>query len=286
MPLIMTLGVAFLSIFKTIEPVAEDPTPRALEHFSYELLDQVQRQYVDGNGRVDYKGLKAAPGTLEAYYRLMAAYSPDSHPELFSTERDRLTYWINAYNAATLTAALVEYPITSVNDVKVSRLLFFMPSTSGFFYFRKLIFGGESYNLYNLENEVIRGRFSEPRIHFAINCASNGCPRLPQHAFTSDDLEKQLETEAFKFINEPRNLQIDHDQQVMHVSSILVWYEEDFLAWYRGKYPEENASLVNYLRLYLDPQRVIELDRAAGYEVRAIPYDWGLNDQALASPGL
>jgi hypothetical protein len=281
----MTLGVAFLTIFTTIEPLAEDPAHRPLEHFSHELLEQVQRQYVDDVGRVDYKGLKAAPGTLEAYYRLLATYSPDSHPNLFPGAHDRLTYWINAYNAATLTAALTEYPITSVTDVKAPRVAFFMPSTSGFFYFRKLIFGGESYNLYDLENEVIRGRFPEPRIHFAINCASNGCPRLPQHAFTSDDLEEQLESETRKFANEPRNLRIDHDQRVVHVSSILTWYEDDYLAWYRGKFPEKDATLMNYLRLYLVPERIIELNRATGYEVRAIPYDWGLNDQALAAPG-
>jgi hypothetical protein len=283
--MLMTLGVAFLTIFKTIEPAGDAPQAETAGPFSHELLDQVQQRYVNDEGRVDYRGLRADPEKLDTYYQLVATYSPDSHPELFPSEHDRLAYWINAYNAATLTAVLSEYPITSVSDVKAPRILFFAPDKSGFFYFRKLLFGGESYNLYNLEKEVIRGRFPEPRIHFAINCASNGCPRLPQRAFTSDQLEQQLETEARRFTNEPRNLRFDHEQQVLHVSSIFAWYEEDYVAWYREKYPEGDASLVNYLRLYLAEDRVAELDRAVDYEVRAMEYDWGLNDQALEATG-
>ena len=280
MPILMTLGVTFLTIFKTIEPAHDtQPTPPP-DFFSHGLLDHVLREYVDASGRVDYQGLQSDPGTLEAYYRLVATYSPDSHPQLFPTGNDRLAYWINAYNAATLTAVLSEYPISSVGDVKAPRVLFFLSSKSGFFYFRKLLFGGESYNLYNLEKDVIRG-FGEPRIHFAINCASNGCPRLPRYAFDGNNLDRQLDAETRRFVNEPRNLRFDHDEQVIHVSSILTWYEEDYLEWYRERYPEGDANLVNYLRLYLAEDRLAELDRAAGYEVRGMPYDWGLNDQAL-----
>ena len=281
MPMLMTLGIAFLTIFKTIEPAGDVPAAETPGPFSHELLNQVQHQYVDDDGRVDYSGLRAEPEKLDTYYKLVATYSPDSHPELFPSEHERLTYWINAYNAATLTAVLSEYPITSVSDVKAPRVLFFAPDKSGFFYFRKLLFGGESYNLYDVAKDVIRERFPEPRIHFAINCASNGCPRLPRRAFTSDQLEQQLETEARKFINEPRNLRFDHDQQVLHLSSIFTWYEEDYVAWYREEYPEGDASLVNYLRLYLAEDRLDELDRAVDYEIKALPYDWGLNDQAL-----
>lgn len=279
--MLMMLGISFLTIFKTIEPVADAPPAEAPKAFSHELLDQVLREYVNDEGRVDYQRLQAESEKLDTYYQLVATYSPDSHPELFKTEPERLAYWINAYNTATLTAVLAEYPITSVSDVESPGLLFFMPEQSGFFYFRELLFGGESYNLYNLEKEVIRGRFAEPRIHFAINCASNGCPRLPRRAFTGDDLEQQLEAEAREFVNEPRNLRFDHAGKVLHVSSVFTWYEADYLAWYRERYPEADASLLNYLRLYLAQDRLAELDRAADYEILALPYDWGLNDQAL-----
>lgn len=285
MPILITLGVAVLSIFKTIEPTG-DALAISGPPFYHELLDQVLSEYVNDAGRVDYLGLREDdPDRLATYYRLVATYSPDSHPQLFPGQDERLAYWINAYNAATLAAVLSEYPIATVSAVKPPRLLFFAPDKSGFFYFRKLLFGGETYNLYNLENEVIRGRFGgEPRIHFAINCASNGCPRLPRYAFTADQVEYQLEAETRKFINEPRNLRIDHDQKVLHLSSILTWYEEDYLEWYRERYPEQNATLVNYLRLHLDQSRIAELDRAIDYEIQAIPYDWGLNDQALTAP--
>ena len=281
MPTLMTLGVAFLTIFKTIQPADDAPPAETTRPFSHELLDQVQQRYVNEYGRVDYRGLQANSDQLDTYYRLVATYSPDSHPERFPSEHDRLAYWINAYNAATLTAVLSEYPIAGVSDVQAPRILFFIPEKSGFFYFRKLLFGGKSYNLYNLEKEVIRGRFPEPRIHFAINCASNGCPRLPRHAFAGDQLERQLETEARKFINEPRNVRFDHDQKVLHLSSIFTWYEEDYLTWYREKFPGQEAKLMNYLLLYLAEDRIGELDRAVDYDIQAMPYDWGLNDQAL-----
>ena len=152
----------------------------------------------------------------------------------------------------------------------------------GFFYFQKLVFGGLKINLYNLENEIIRKRFPDPRIHFAINCASGGCPRLPRTAFHVEDLEVELEREAAFFINEPRNYWIDSQTQTIHVSSILDWYREDFLGWMqRSQAHMGDSELLDYVRLYLHGEQRVELDqaKAAGYTVVPIPYDWSLNDQ-------
>ena len=177
----------------TIRP-AYGPTPaKPPSLFSHVAFDRVLERDVDARGRVDYPGLKQHEGDLDRYFRLLAAFSPDSTPEFFPTETARLAYWINGYNAAPIKTVLHYYPIESVLDVKRPTLLFFFPGKSGFFYFQRASFGGKRYSLYHLENKIIRDRFNEPRIHFALNCASTGCPVLPRKAFSAENLDAELE---------------------------------------------------------------------------------------------
>ena len=266
--------------FTSIPPEGDVTAPVVSGSFPHALLDSVQRRYVDGAGRVDYARLRDNPDNLDRYYRLLATYSPDSHSDLFPTEVSRLAYWINAYNAAVLKTVLEYYPIATVSDVEPPKLLFFMSDRSGFFYFQKLEFGGEEINLYDLEHDIVRKRFADPRIHFALNCASLGCPRLPQRAFSAENLEAELESETRRFVNEERNVRIDHEQQVIHLSSIFSWYDSDFLDWYGQRYPKPEPALLDYISLYLPSEKAAGLTASASYEIRVIPYDWGLNDQA------
>lgn len=250
--------------------------------FSHRLLDEVLMRYVDDEGRIDYGALQAAPQQLERYYGMIAAFSPDSHPDLFADEVSKKAYWINAYNAAVLMAVLQSYPITSVSDVSGPPLSGLLSDQIGFFYFQKLIFGGRKINLYNLEHEVIRERFPDPRIHFAINCASGGCPRLPASAFHADRLDGELHRETVRFVNEERNLRVDDDARVVHLSSIFVWYRDDFTNWLQSAQPDlAEPTLLDYVLAYVDVERApsVERARSEGYEIRAIPYDWSLNDQ-------
>ena len=262
-----------------IGPARNGPIVQPPAVFSHQLLDSLLATRVDDSGRVDYTALAREPDLLDGYYRLVAAYSPDSHPALFPDESSRLAYWINAYNAAVLKAVVTYYPIASVSDVKPPTLLFFLSDKSGFFYFQKLVFGGESMNLYNLEHDLIRPRFLDPRVHFALNCASGGCPRLPQRAFSAAALEAELDREARVFVNEDRNLRIDHGEKAIFISSIFSWYESDFVDWLRSEHPGEEPSLLAYARRYLAPPKLCDLERASDYELRVIPYDWSLNDQ-------
>lgn len=252
--------------------------------FSHRLLDDVLGRVVDHQGRVDYAGLQRDPADLDAYYALLARVSPDSHPHLFDGDAARLAYWINAYNAAVLKAVLTHYPITSVSDVAGPPLSGLFSEQIGFFYFQKLLFGGRKINLYDLEHEVIRGRFTDPRIHFAVNCASVGCPRLPTAAFRAERLTDDLQREAVRFLNEERNLRLDAPAKVVHLSSILVWYRDDYLAWLRERHPEiADPDLLDYVLLFLRGSRRSAVEEAAseGWQVQAIPYDWRLNDQRL-----
>jgi len=280
---LLTLLLSAVASCSTIPPANHSTEPLGSAGFSHELIDQVQQRFVDSRGRVDYAALQADPGTLDGYYELIAAHTPDTGPELFPDENSRLAFWINAYNMAVMKAVITHYPITSVSDVRPPPLLSLLSEQSGFFYFQRLIFGGETLNLYALEHKVIRERFPDPRIHFAINCASLGCPKLPTEAFQPERLQLQLERETRRFLNEERNLRVDDVARTVHLSSILSWYEEDFLDWYVREFPAvTDPTLLDYARLYTTGDRLAAIERAqaVNYEIIIEPYDWRLNDQA------
>ena len=257
-------------------------TPQ-LEHgpFPHEALDRVLQRFVDVQGRVDYQALQNDPADLELYYGLLAAYSPDSHPQFFPDRQSQLAYWINAYNAATLKAVLAHYPISGVAEVKAPALLFFMPDNSGFFYFLRPIFGGEQHSLYDLENDLIRPRFADPRVHFALNCASRGCPQLPRHAFSAQNIDAELDRETRKFLSEQRNFRVDYAERAVYLSSLFDWYREDYVQWLVAE-GATDPTLLDYVRRYLSLAKRSRLDECKDCELRFIPYDWGLNDQHRA----
>lgn len=248
--------------------------------FSQARFDRVLQRFVDDDGRVDYRKLKQDLRDLDQYYHLIATYSPDSHPDLFPSEDHKLAYWINAYNASAIKTVLTYYPISSVLDVKPPAVFFFLTDKSGFFVFQRLTYGGKTTSLYYLQNGVIRERFQEPRIHFALNCAALGCPRLPKKAFTGEDLQRQLDKETRKFLSEERNFKIDHEEKTIYLSSIFKWYEKDFLDGIQDRFPNRKGTLLDYVTRYLPAEKAYELNKAGDrYKIDFVPYDWGLNDQ-------
>jgi hypothetical protein len=255
--------------------------PSVGPEFSHAELDDVLSRFVDGQGLVDYQGLAKDPAALERYHLALSARSPDSDPDVFPTSEEQLAYWINAYNASALTTVIAYYPIRSVTEVSAPFPLGLVSDKLGFFVLQRITLGGEETNLYSLENSVIRGRFTEPRVHFALNCASRGCPRLPRRAFAAAELDEQLDGETRRFFAEERNLRIDHAERAVYLSSILDWYEDDFTDWLAARRPDRPATLLEYAALYAPPERADELARARDYEVRFVPYDWTLNDRAL-----
>jgi hypothetical protein len=264
-----------------IEPVSvPDEILAVPQVFSHHDFDRVLQRFVDHQGLVDYAGLKNDPQDLERYYLLLSTYSPDSHPSLFPTVESKLAYWINAYNAAVIKTVLTHYPISSVKDIKPPFPFFFLSNKSGFFVFHRVTFGGRTTNLYYLENGLIRERFIEPRVHFALNCAARSCPRLPKGAFTAEHLDEELDRVTRKFLAEERNLRIDDQEKTLLLSSIFKWYQDDFLNWYRRVFPDQRATLINYLTLYLSPEKVADFrEKSASYQMRFTPYDWRLNDK-------
>lgn len=210
----------------------------------------VLEKHVDEEGRVDYAGLRRERQRLERFVSLIGAVGPERRPELFPSREDRLAYWINAYNALVLFNVIERPSLRSVNDDKKS-----------FFYFTRFPLDGREINLYDLENDVIRRGFGEPRVHFALNCASRGCPRLPREPFRAASFEAQLDRETTRFLHEPRNVALEGGEILL--SEIFQWYREDFA-----------PSPVRWIAQHA-PDLALPLDA----RVRFRDWDWRLNDR-------
>ena len=248
-------------------------------NFSHEVWDRFLARHVDSEGRLDYAGLAEDRADLDEYRAALAESSPDSDPGRFRTVDARLAYWINAYNASVIGLVLEHYPITSVQDVKAPWLFRFLPSGAGFFVFQRVVLGGKRTSLYGLENALIRKRFEDPRIHFALNCASASCPRLPAEAFTEARLQAQLEREAEAFLSEKRNVEVDLAGERIVLSSIFDWYEGDFKRGAANNPPGARPSLRAYLEASVSDRVRADLRACAACQIEFRTYDWSLNDR-------
>lgn len=217
------------------------PTEPGPTHAAWDSLLQ---QYVSENGQVNYKGLKANPAALVAYCQLLA----DNPPQENWSRETQLAYWINAYNAFTMKLIVDNYPTASI-------LRFDSGKTWDV---KRIVLGGKKYSLNQIENEIIRPQFKEPRIHFAINCAAKSCPPLYNHAYTAANLDSTLEIRAKQFINHPDYNTLSANKAA--VSKIFDWYGADF------------GDLKKYLNRYA------KTPVKATATVTFKEYDWNLNE--------
>lgn len=227
-------------------PVALEPLDQQV--WSDEDYRFVLAEYVDGEGLVDYVGLGAHRRPLDAFVARLAFVGPKTYPDLFPTRDDELAYSINAYNALVLFNVINRYPIASVHD-----------SLYDFFYFTCFVLDGEETNLFELEERI--REYGDPRVHFALNCASASCPRLPDVPFTGADLRAELQRETAAFLDDDFNLLVITGGPVV-LSKIFAWYSGDF-----------PGGVVPWIR----EQRPGVLPSKASVCYRK--YDWSLNDQ-------
>ncbi|MBI4616031.1 MAG: DUF547 domain-containing protein [Planctomycetes bacterium] len=230
-----------------------------VDHAAYEAL---LKKYVDDRGLVDYAAWASGGGpALEHYLASMAAVRPDELADL----QERLAYWINVYNALTIHGMLHFYPTKSIKD-HASHL-------GGFDFWDdvRLEVAGEERSLNSIEHEILR-KMGEPRIHFAIVCASLGCPRLRNEAYAGARLENQLQEQTSAFFSDSGKFRIDRDARTVYLSKILEWFGEDFGGSDRAK-------------LDLAARHVrSEEDRAflqrGDLSVEYLDYDWRINEQS------
>lgn len=221
---------------------------------SHELWTELLQKHVSSNGQVDYPGFKDDSILLEQYLDTLRANHPD--PETW-TRNERLAYWINAYNAFTIELIIKHYPIASIKDIKRWNIPFLnTPWTIKF-----IEIGGEKYDLDAIEHKILRKEFDEPRIHFAIVCASISCPQLRTEAYTADSIDTQLDEQAHQFINDPARNELD--AQNPKLSSIFNWFKGDFT---------EGQTLVRYINKYAETP--VNEDADVDYK----DYNWSLNE--------
>lgn len=179
----------------------------------------------------------------------------------FNQEQQR-AFWINLYNALTIDIIMDHYPVESILKIKLS---------SGFFtrgpWKKKIVtVENEALSLDDIEHRILRPIWQDPRIHYAVNCASIGCPNLSSQAFTAENMEAQLESAAIAFINHPRGVSIKNGK--LTVSSIYEWFQEDF-----GKNDQE---VIQHLTRYAKP--ALQKHLATVNKIHNDQYDWQLND--------
>jgi len=219
-------------------------------------FDHVLHRYVSDDGLVDYKGLKG-----DTEFPEFIQYLADADPDLLETDNDRLAFWINAYNAFVLSGVIEAYPVKSVLKIGI------IPHS--FFRLKKFQTKHGGITLNNLEGKKIREAFNEPRIHFAVNCASGGCPKLVPMIYKSATLEQQLDERAKEFINNRKKNYLDKENGILYLSRIFKWYEGDFT--------KDNGSLENYIIKYLNKNDAEYITKNS-IKIEYLEYDWDLND--------
>lgn len=222
---------------------------------SHEVWDGLLQEHVTDAGLVDYKGFIQDSAQLQQYLDLLSKH----HPNDKNWSRDeRLAYWINAYNAFTVELIVDNYPVKSIKDIKDG-----IPFVNTVWDIKFIEIEGEEYDLNNIEHGIIRPRFEEPRIHFAVNCASISCPKLANRAYTADRLDAQLTKAAKDFLRDDGKNKIEKDN--IQISKLFTWYSGDFKT--------DGRTIIEYINQYAP----LEVNSDA--EVSYMDYDWGLNEQ-------
>lgn len=225
----------------------------------------ILKQYVVLHGhesRVNYGKIKAERKRLDEYLNSLQQVKKADF-ERFS-ESQRLAFLINAYNAFTVALIVDHYPVSSIKDLGT-----FLTSPWKIKFFD--LFGEKRY-LDNIEHDMVRKWFSEPRIHFALVCASKGCPALRNEAYTGDLLDKQLEQAAVNFLTDEKKNRFTPEAKRLEISSIFKWYGEDF----QKKFGSVEAFIAPRITSNADDQKAIREMKAT---ISYLDYDWSLNDE-------
>lgn len=208
--------------------------------YDYTQYDALLTSSVSKNGEVDYAYLSDHQEALNSVFQELTQYDVQK-----DGKSDQLAYWINVYNVATLLKVTESYPIKSIKDLNGGN-----PWDVAWIHI-----GGKNLSLNDIENNIIRKQFNEPRIHFAVNCAAKSCPPLWNRAFQGQFLEEALYQRTKSFLN---NSNYNHfDKKTAHLSKIFEWYAGDF------------GDVLTYIKPYLPS--------LSANNIRYQDYDWSLN---------
>jgi hypothetical protein len=269
--------------FTIISYGLEEVKTDSFDH-SYATYNSLLNRYVI-NARVNYEGFINSRAEFETFLRALGSVDEDVFESW--TEEQRLAFWINAYNAFTIKAIIDHYPIKrSFTLVGI----FYAPSDSILqikgvwtkLQFRAL---GNMVTLDEIEHQILRKKFNEPRIHMAINCASISCPDLRNEAYTPEKLEEQLADASTNFVNNPdKGVYVNEQSGKVKLSKIFKWFGDDFINNYGSKKLFNNYSLkenavLNFTSEYIESEEVKEYLMNNKLKIGYLGYDWHLNEQ-------
>ena len=221
---------------------------------NHDTWDALLKKYVKENGLVDYQGFISEKETLNQYVTALSENPPNDQ----WAEEEKLAYWINAYNAFTVKLIVDNYPLKSIKDLNPKLSI---PKVSTVWTKEWFKIGQKDFSLDKIEHQVLRKEFEEPRIHFAVNCASFSCPVLRPEAYVASKIEEQLTDQARLFLNDPQRNVITENK--VKLSRIFSWFGGDF---------KKGQSLISFINQYTNTK--IREDAKVSY----LKYDWRLND--------
>jgi hypothetical protein len=240
--------------------------PAAAQAADTAAYDRLLARYVvassDGINRVRYAAWSSNANDVDALNAYVASLERDRPSRM--TRDEQLAHWINLYNAVTLQVILENYPVRSIRDIRSQTID--PRGLLGPWRTPRVTVEGRRLTLDQIEHSILRPEFNEPRIHYAINCASIGCPNLAARAWRAETLEADLTTAARAYINHPRAVSVNAQGRV-RVSTIYRWFAADFGG--------NAASVLTHLRQYASPDLQARLARAT--TISNYAYDWALN---------
>ena len=243
---IETVLVDTNSAVEELEPTKEGEESKSdgfVAQIDHSLFNEMSQRHISNTGDVNYTAWKKEEKNLDNYLSLLSA----NHPTSSWQGDEALAYWINAYNAFTIKLILKSFPVKSITDL----------DGGDPWKVKWIKIGNKTYSLNNIEHDIIRPTFKEPRIHFAVNCAASSCPPLKPKAYTASNLESLLEESTRYFVNNQKYNKISSENA--QVSKIFEWYAEDF------------GDLKSFLNAYSKTK--LNKNASISYS----EYDWSLN---------
>lgn len=223
-----------------------------------QILSRYIRTTADGVNLFAYAAVTAADRKgLKDYLASLEATKVQALPR-----EEQMAFWINLYNAKTIDIVLDHYPVKSIRDISLGGGLF----TTGPWKKQVMTVESQSLSLDNVEHDILRKQWKDPRVHYAVNCASFSCPNLSDKPFTGKDLDAMLDAGAKAYINHPRGLTFRGERLVL--SQIFEWYRKDF--------GSTDAEVIAHLSRYASPELKARL--AGVRSIASYGYDWSLNE--------
>ncbi|MHC4740171.1 MAG: DUF547 domain-containing protein [Planctomycetota bacterium] len=271
--------VGFLGAFSMFcsDTSATDVNDKAISRAD---LAAVLKSYVNDTGMVNYKQLKTSREKLDTYIASVGKLNVKTYKKW--SEKTKIAFWLNVYNAFTLKAIIDNYPIKP--SFFKSR---FYPKNSirqikGVW--DKMAFNvmGRGLTLEYIEHKVLRKEFDEPRIHMAMVCAAIGCPLLRNEPYIGEKLDCQLDDQTRKFLANPEKFKID--ENTLGLSPIFKWFSEDFITKYGSKqniakHNKETSAILNFIAAHLKNNNRDYVLKGQ-FKIKYLKYDWSLNEQA------